>query len=385
MRNNLLLGKIFVALILFFISLYYEQAASERFLVLSIIFIAYLCWGIARSYMGKYFWLFYVDAIFLLFLDYQSRFVVNYFIHSLYFLLIVEAGLVLNRKEINRTVLPVIVAALSKFIYLLYYDLNARTLSETLFHLLVFLFLLLIFQYLLLQKDERLKNKLLYDELLHTHRKLKQAMKKAEEVSLLKERNRIARDMHDSVGHELTGLIMMLETTALNLKGTKDVQKVETSIIASQEAAKKCLTETRNAVHSLQENTDGGIKALVGLIDKVKQTNNVEVDLTMDEKLEERSLSEEQSYTLYRVFQEAMTNVMKYGLNKEMKIIINDQHDSIHFRIENKTNASKAWTEGFGISNMKECIYRVNGKLDISIVDHTFVVEGFIPIMVEGT
>lgn len=360
------------------ISLYYEKAAADRTILLVGIFVFYLSWGVFRLYAGNYFWLFYIDGLLLVFLDYQSRFIVNYFFHSLFFLLIVEAGFVLKRREINKTGLPIIMAALSKFLYFLTFDLNARTLSETIFHLLALLFVLLLFQYLLLQKEEKQKNKLLYQELLQTHKQLKHAMKKAEEVSLLEERNRIARDMHDSVGHELTGLIMLLEATAVSLENTKDISTVLTSLNKAHEVAKRCLAETRNAVHCIQENTKGGITALLHLIDSVGQREGISIDVRMPEQTVE--LNEEQSYTLYRVIQEAITNALKHGSKKELSISLTSDRQCLHFVVKNQIEGDSHWIEGFGINTMKDRLKKINGTLTISSNGEEFVLCGSIDI-----
>lgn len=367
-------------MLLFFISLQYEQASPERTTLLIVLFTLFLGWGLIRARLGSFFWLFYIDAILLLLLDYQSRFVVNYFIHSIYFLVIIEAGLVIRRKYLNRTIIPIIIMALSKYIYLLYYQINARSLSEALFHLFALLFMLSLFHYVQLQKEAQAKHELLYKELLSTHRQLKSYMEEAEQVTVLRERNRIGREIHDSVGHELTALIMQLEMSLLSMKHSKSLAEVEALVLKARDTARSCLSETRNAIYTLNDEHVQFLEAIKTLVHKLKYDQRFVAELSIDSKVEELNFSEEENKTLYRVIQEALTNAMRHSATKEASISIQlDQRGCLVFIIKNSV-VKNHWKDGFGISNMKARLDSLGGSISVMIQDGEFITRGELPL-----
>ncbi len=376
--------KVIVSILLFYISLQYEQASPERMNLLLVIFIIFVSWGLIRTRIGSFFWLFYIDAALLLLLDYQSRFAVNYFIHSLYFLLIIEAGLLIKRKYLNRTIVPIIVIALSKYLYFLFYQFNARSLSEALFHLFALLFILSLFHYVQLQKEERNKNELLYKELLHTHRQLKKYSEEAQQVNVLKERNRIGREIHDSVGHELTALLMQLEMSLLTLKNKDNVDKVEKLLVNARETAKNCLKETRNAVHELKEEQTNLLEEITNLVTKIQQDHGILVHFMIAEEAKQLKFTEEECATFYRVIQEGLTNAMRHSATKDISVSINvDENDHFIFTIENKVS-NENLKEGFGISSMRERLEGLGGSLQIDISGGSFFTKGNAPLKWKG-
>ncbi len=380
MKKYFLVIKFVISVLLFYMSLQYEQASPERSTTLIILFTIYLSWGGIRTRMSTSFWLFFIDGLLLLLLDYQSRFVVNYFIHSLYFLLIIEAGLVLKRNYLNLTIIPIIFVALSKYIYLLYFQLNARSLSETFFHLFALLFVLSLFHYLQLQKEEQAKNELLYKELLATHRQLKRYMKEAEKMTLIEERNRIGREMHDSVGHELTALLMLLEISLLKIKEKNTVKDIEVLLQKAKETAKSCLAATRNAVYAMKDDNQSFLEATKSLVEKLKHDHLLKVNVKLDPNLEELQLTEEQNINLYRIFQEALTNVMRHGATKQVSISIQQsEKECLIFQIDNRI-VSDDWQVGFGIANMQDRLERLGGTLKVVVKDCLFILKGELPL-----
>src|SRR5690606_56591 len=113
----------------------------------------------------------------------------------------------------------------------------------------------------------------LYEQLLGEYRKQKRFILLAEQDARTEERNRIARDIHDSVGHRLTALIMKLEMLAIQNKNEeyRDLKKM----------AEESLDETRHAVKTLQADDNEGIAAVVNLIRKLEVENQIVIQFTI--------------------------------------------------------------------------------------------------------
>ena len=101
-------------------------------------------------------------------------------------------------------------------------------------------------------------------ELALAHRRLQEYSAQAEELSAMRERNRIAREIHDTLGHALTLLAVQLETaTQLEARGDP---RLHEELLQAREVAKACLTEVRHSVEALRpdEATVAGATAEAG-------------------------------------------------------------------------------------------------------------------------
>jgi signal transduction histidine kinase len=82
------------------------------------------------------------------------------------------------------------------------------------------------------------------------HTQLQEYSAQVEELSVIRERNRIAREIHDTLGHELTLLAVQLETAAqLEVRGDP---RLHEELLEARQVAKACLTEVRHSVEALR-------------------------------------------------------------------------------------------------------------------------------------
>ena len=98
--------KLLINLIIFGFALSFEGASPERTTLLVLLFAAFVAWGFVRPRLKKGGALWYaIDAALIFLLEYQSKYLVNYFFHILYISAIVEAGMSLDRKRGNTAAL----------------------------------------------------------------------------------------------------------------------------------------------------------------------------------------------------------------------------------------------------------------------------------------
>ncbi|MFK4998627.1 sensor histidine kinase [Bacillus sp. N9] len=158
---------------------------------------------------------------------------------------------------------------------------------------------------------EREEQREMYGQLLAEYRNVKRLNLENERVARLEERTRIARDMHDSVGHKLTALLMQVEMLS--------IQHRSIDYADLKQLALQSLEETRLAVRTLKHDEVAGIASVLQFIRKLEAENHLLVRFTTKQGVLMTQLSNVQSVVLYRSIQEGLTNVMKHSTSKKWK------------------------------------------------------------------
>lgn len=190
------------------------------------------------------------------------------------------------------------------------------------------------------------------------------------------ERAQMARDMHDSVGHQLTALSMRLEV--LQMKES-DVQLKE-EFMNLKKMAQNSLEETRNAVKALHNDSAGGLSAIIALIRKLEAESHVRINFSIKHGALTAPLSNDQVVAVYRAVQEGLTNIMRHSNSKEATITF-ESLASIYFQFEmcNPIACEGKIIEGFGLTSMRKRINQVGGNLRIQNYQGSFMIQGRIP------
>ncbi|QKY70857.1 sensor histidine kinase [Lentibacillus sp. CBA3610] len=234
----------------------------------------------------------------------------------------------------------------------------------------------ILFSFLILKinrmADDRREQREIYDQMLGEYRKLKRMNLTAGQNARLEERTKIARDIHDSVGHRLTALIMKLEMLAIETKNPE--------FNTLKQMANESLEETRQAVKALKTDENEGIATVVHLIRKLEAESHLLVQFTIRQGLLSVPLSNEKSISLYRVIQEALTNAMRHAQSREVHVTLEKSAtEAISFEITNTIHHATPLVYGFGLTNMKKRVEEVDGRLEVYQTDETFVVKGSMP------
>jgi len=207
--------KAILLTLLFCTAIYFENAQRQRLYALVFIFALYLAVGFGRGlirrYDNLYFLSFILDIALVYTLEYNSRLLINYFFHSFYIAVLLESSLLLGLRRGIMIGAATVVVSLIKYIYLIYYNFNLSNVSQLFFFLMVNVLILVVAGFAQHNKEERERKDILYRELLDAHKKLKQYTDEVNRLSVVDERNRIARDIHDTLGHNMTALIMQLQ------------------------------------------------------------------------------------------------------------------------------------------------------------------------------
>ena len=189
-----------------------------------------------------------------------------------------------------------------------------------------------------------------------------------ENLTISRERNRMARDLHDTLAHTLSGLAVQLETTRAVID--KDVPTAKQLLDQSLTTTRSGLKETRIALQALRATPleDLGLRmALIQLAETEAQRIRAVLDMEITDKLP--PLAPEVEQAIYRTAQEAITNVIKHATAKTLTvklyngdaIILIVQDDGVGFNVG--VTAEKGH---YGLVGMKERAAMINGNVDVS-------------------
>jgi signal transduction histidine kinase len=198
-KGLLRLIKIVFLMPIFYMAVYFENVSGIRLYRLTGIFVLYIILGILRKLFYKKELLlsisFLIDILLVFLLEHNSRFLINYFFHSFYIVILLEVSLTLKRDKSLVISIITVGVSLVKYILLISYDNNLANLSQIAFFILVNALILVIVNFAQYNKEEKEKKDILYSELLSTHKKLREYSEKIEALAVIEERNRIARDI----------------------------------------------------------------------------------------------------------------------------------------------------------------------------------------------
>ncbi|MBS0017058.1 MAG: sensor histidine kinase [Arthrospira sp. SH-MAG29] len=229
--------------------------------------------------------------------------------------------------------------------------------SSVLFGL-VLLFILLLVGALLSEQES-------HQKLAEANQKLREYAMLIEDRAISQERNRIAREIHDSVGHNLTAQSIQLENVALFL--AEDKQRAARHLEQARELGKEALKEVRASVrawrsHPLKQSFG---QALSQLISEFEATTSVPVasNLQIGD-----TLPIDISIVLYRVIQEAFTNISKHAKATKVQLIISENSREFYLKIEDDGCGFNPGqnTTGFGLQGMGERLMAVGGHFSLN-------------------
>ena len=212
----------------------------------------------------------------------------------------------------------------------------------------------------------------LVGELQDANQRLREYALQVEELAITKERNRIAREIHDGLGHCLTTIHMEIQAAraVMELNPAQSKSMLEKAQSMTQEA----LADVRHSVSALRDFPEGSqplpelVTHLMGTCDMAGMESEVKV-LGYP-----RPLSAQAHLTMYRAAQECINNVCKHSSANQVWIRL-DYLDPIQFRMMVQDNGIGAETleSGFGLMGMKERVSLLNG----SVIIQTEINQGF--------
>jgi signal transduction histidine kinase len=207
-------------------------------------------------------------------------------------------------------------------------------------------------------KEIKLKN----SQLETAYEKLKHTSKILEEVTVLKERNRIAREIHDTVGHTLTTVLVEIEAGRRLL--SKNTELAQQKFELAQEQVRKGLTDIRHSVKLLKDrgNILEFIPAIESLILETRKHAGVEIECELPSYI---LLNNDVEKILYNALLEGITNGIKHGNSTKFTIKLSLKDDEVNLLVKNNGTGCENVMPGFGLTSMKDRVESCGGTLDI--------------------
>jgi signal transduction histidine kinase len=201
-------------------------------------------------------------------------------------------------------------------------------------------------------------------ELRDANDRLRQYADQVEELATLKERNRLAREIHDSLGHYLTVVIVQIEAAiAVFEKNRDDSLDV---LRKAQGLAQKGLGEVRRSVAALRA-SPAELRSLIDSMNTLIEECSAS-GLPTEFQLvgTPRNLSPSAELALYRAAQEALTNVRKHSQAGAATVTLNYSADSVWLKVHDDGIGVTELTKGFGLIGMQERVQNLGGEVRIA-------------------
>jgi signal transduction histidine kinase len=210
----------------------------------------------------------------------------------------------------------------------------------------------------LLQREQQLRR-----DLAEAHEQLRDYAAQAERLATVQERNRVARDIHDELGHSLT--VVQMQVKAARAVLPADPAKADEVLAKAQQQSEEALGAVRRSVRTLREPRSTGPlpEALSTLAEEASAAG---VPTRLDVSGTQRSLPDEAQEALYRVVQEGLTNVRKHARASRAELLLDYGETAVRVEVrDDGVGTGDGQSPGFGLVGLRERAARLGGQLRV--------------------
>ena len=219
-------------------------------------------------------------------------------------------------------------------------------------------------------------------ELNHANKKLREYAMTIASLAEIRERNRLAREIHDTLGHALTGIAAGLDACMVTIDLAPDATKRQLAKIHA--AAKRGIRDVRRSMHMLRPDDLEKMvfkDALRKLTEDFAEASGVQVDLQMDDF--PANLREDQTEVIYRIVQESLTNASRHGHATEVRVFLLQTAEKLSIIVSDNGRGCQDIKKGFGLHHMAERVELLGGTLEYWS-EKGFVLEANLPLNLQG-
>ena len=247
---------------------------------------------------------------------------------------------------------------------------NADSLKDIVFNLQVTagVFFTCILLFVLLLVNAVISERQSREKLVLAHEQLRQYALRIEDQATLQERSRIAREIHDSIGHSLTAQSIQLENALLFIDS--NIDKAKSFVVQGKKMGANALKEVRFSVSALRSDPLKGKSlevAVKNLFQEFKFRLQIQIQSKFDLQIN-KNLSPEINLNVYRIIQEALTNISKHSKADLVAIEIKTIDNSLYLNIQDNGvgfNPNQN-TTGFGLQSMRDRADALRGKFYVN-------------------
>jgi signal transduction histidine kinase len=201
----------------------------------------------------------------------------------------------------------------------------------------------------------------------------------AEELAMTQERNRLAREIHDNLGHYLT--IVNVQIEAARVVMDSDPGRALEAMNKAQELTQKGLARVRQSVAALRESPVSNrslSEAIASLVEKAQSTGIVTEFQVAGEP---QTLEHKIALALYRAAQEGLTNVQRHASASRVDVLLDYQPAEVRLQVQDNGVGAAETDGGFGLLGIRERMQLRGGGLEIHTgVGHGFCLTASVPV-----
>lgn len=214
--------------------------------------------------------------------------------------------------------------------------------------------------------EERSKNEVerLVLELEDVNDKLRSYANEVEQLTVIKERNRIAREIHDGLGHYLTTIHMQLQAAQAIID--EDPTKAKDSIENARSQSQMALIDVRRSVSTLRYDQTENETIRDALDRAIRPCEWIGIRSHLEINGDEKDLDHSIRSTIFRIVQETVNNTCKYSKAENYQCILDfSDEGKIYLQISDDGLGMNEFRSGYGLQGLKERIELLQGSLNI--------------------
>ena len=302
----------------------------------------------------------YNGIIYLIFCDALFRFKENKYVKWLTIPL--SLLLIISNYDFFNTLFPLVNADA----YFEVYTSTTRGLLQVginfldIINLLFFILFLMIYIANEVQENERMTQELI---MVHqVNHELENYAAVSEKIAEDKERKRLAREIHDTLGHALTGIAAGVDACIAMIDINPEATKKQLMVISK--VVRQGIVDVRNSLNKLRPGAleQHGFKgAIENMIEEFTSVSDLTISL--DYRLDKVDFENTKEDILFRVIQESVTNAVRHGDATHIDISLYIEDNSLFLKIQDNGQGCEEIHYGFGLKQMKERLGMINGKV----------------------
>lgn len=273
--------------------------------------------------------------------------------------------------------------------YIGYYDSNIQQSLMGLYNVLVSINIILFIVYCIYVIQEQRgtinevktlykKLSLVNDELQNANIELQNYAIMKEKMGETKERNRLAREIHDTLGHTLTGISAGIDACMTTLVKSPETTKKQLEVIS--QVTRQGILDIRRSVNELRPDALSRLSLEYAVSKMIADMNAVtNTKVYFECHVSKLKFDEDEENAIYRVIQESLTNAIRHGKASEIEIEMKKEYNEILLTIKDNGVGCKNIVHGFGTKHILERIHRLNGTVTFE-GSNGFMVNARIPI-----
>lgn len=244
------------------------------------------------------------------------------------------------------------------------------------FNIILFIIFMIIYILKQIQENEYISKKLSMVAMIN--KKMQKYVIVTEKFGEKNERKRLARELHDTIGHALAGMAVGVDACITMIDKNPQLAKAQLKIISK--AIRKGMKDVRNSLNKMRPDFLQQYR-LKEAIEKMKEeiSDVTDLKINLNYQIDETGFETKIEDILFRVIQESITNSIRHGLATVVDIDIYKENNLLCLKIKDNGKGCKAINYGFGLKQMVERVSQIRGDINF-YSENGFTIEIKIPL-----